>query len=56
MMIDIKNKIRTNVDKVYINFLNLNVPDDAEYKSFTIVSIDSLLVYDNKYHLKVYLD
>ena len=49
MMIDIKNKKRTNADKVYINFLNLNVPEDAECKLFTIVSIDSLLVYENKY-------
>ena len=30
--------------------------DDIEWKSFTVISIDSLLVYDNKYYLQVYLD
>ena len=33
------------------------MPDDnIECKSFTIISIDSLLVYENKYYLQVYLD
>ena len=27
-----------------------------ECESFTIISIDSLLVYENKYYLQVYLD
>ena len=30
--------------------------DGVEYKSFTIISIDSLIVYDNKYYLQVYVD
>ena len=29
--------------------------DDVEYKSFTVISIDSLLVYKNKYYLQAYL-
>ena len=53
----IKTKIRTFGDKVYINFHGLDVPrDDIEWKSFTVISIDSLLVYDKKYYLQVYLD
>ena len=30
--------------------------DDIECESFTAISIDSLLVYDKKYYLQVYLD
>ena len=30
--------------------------DGVECESFTIASIDSLLVYENKYYLQVYLD
>ena len=30
--------------------------DDIECESFTVISIDSLLVYVNKYYLQVYLD
>ena len=53
----IKTKIRTHGGKVYTNFRVLNVPeDDIECKSFRVVSIDSLLVYDNKYYLQVHLD
>ena len=53
----IETKIRTNDDKAYTNFRGLNVPeDDVEWESFTIISIDSSLVYENKYHLQVYLD
>ena len=53
----IKSKIRTYGDKVYTNFRGLNVPeDDKECESFTVISIDSLLVYENKYYLQVYLD
>ena len=52
----IKTKIRTYSDKVYNNFRGLNVPeDDIESESFT-VSSDSLLAYDKKYYLQVYLD
>ena len=44
-------------DKVYPNFCGLNVPeDDTECESFTVISIDSLLVSENKYYLEVYLD
>ena len=43
----IKTKIRTYGDKVYTNFRGLNVPeDDIECESFTVISIDSLLVYN----------
>ena len=53
----IKSKIRTYGDKIYTNFDGLNEPeDDIECESFTIISIDSLLVYENKYYLNVYLD
>ena len=53
----IKTNVRTCTDKVYTNFCALNVPeDDKECESFTVISIDSLLVYENKYCLLVYLD
>ena len=53
----IKTKTRALSDKVYTNFRGLNVPEDEiECESFTIISIDSLLVYDMKYYLQVYLD
>ena len=53
----IKTKIRTFGDKVYTNFRGLNVAeDDIECESFTVISIDSLLVYDKKNYLQVYLD
>ena len=43
--------------KVYTNVRGLNVPeDDIECESFTVIFIDSLLVYDQKYYLQVYLD
>ena len=33
------------------------MPDDhIEYESFAITSIDSLLVYETKYYLQVYLN
>ena len=47
----IKTKIRTYGDKMYTNFSGLNVPED-----FTIISIDSLLICENKYYLQVYVD
>ena len=57
MMIDIKTKIRTYGDNIYTNFCGLNVPeDDIKCESFTVNSIDSLLIYKNKYYLQVYLD
>ena len=52
-----KTKIRTYGNKVYTNFRGLNVPEDyIECESFTVISIDSLLVYENKYYLQVYLN
>ena len=30
--------------------------DDIECESFTVISIDSLLIYENNYYLQVYLD
>ena len=51
----IKIKIRTCGDKVYTDFRGLHVPeDDIEYESFTVISFDSLLVYDKKHHLQVF--
>ena len=53
----IKTEIRTCGDKVYTNFLGLNVPeDDIEYEYFTFISLDFLLVSKNRYYLQVYLD
>ena len=50
----IKTKIRTYSDKVYTNFRGLNVPeDDIECESFTVISIESLLVCENKYYLQI---
>ena len=50
-------EIRTYGHKVYANFLSLNVPeDDIECESFTVISIDFLLLFGNKYYLQVYLD
>ena len=48
----IKTKIKTYDDKVYINFRGFNVPeDDTECKSFKVVSVDLLLVYESKHYL-----
>ena len=53
----IKTKITTYGDKVYTNFHGLDVPeDDIECESFSVISIDSLFVYENKYYPQVYLD
>ena len=44
----IKTKITIYNYKVYTNFCGLNVPEDEiECESFTVISIDSLLVYEN---------
>ena len=52
----VKIKIRTYGHKVYINFSGLNVPEDGvKCESFPIISIDSLLVYESKHYLQVYL-
>ena len=46
----IKTKIRRYDDKFCTNFRGLNVPeDDVESESFTIISIDFLVGYQNKY-------
>ena len=46
----IKTKIKTCGDKVHTNFHGLNVvEDDAECESFTVISSDSLFIYENKY-------
>ena len=53
----VKTNIETYGDKVYTNFHGLNLPqDDIKCESFTIISIDSLLVYENKYYLQVHFD
>ena len=45
-------KIKTYGDKVYANFRCLKVrEDDIKCESFTVVSIDFLLVYESKYYL-----
>ena len=52
----INSKLSTYDDNVYTNFHGLNVPeDDIECESSTVISIDFLLVYKNKYYLQVYL-
>ena len=52
-----KTKIRTCSIEVYTNFCGLNVPEYyIECESFTAISTDSLLVYENKYYLQVYSD
>ena len=53
----IKIKKWTYGNKVCTSFCGLNMPDDGiEYESFTVISIDSLLVYENKYYVQVYLE
>ena len=53
----IKTKIKTYGDKVYTNFRGLSVPkDDIECESLTVISIESLLVYENKYFWQIDLD
>ena len=53
----IKTKIRAYGDNVYTNFRGLNVQEeDIECKSVTVISIDSLLEYENKSYLEVHLE
>ena len=53
----IKVKIRRYSDNVYTNFRGLNISeDDINVDLLESISIDSLLVYENKYYLQVYLD
>ena len=51
-----KIKGRTCNDEVYTNFRGLNVSEDGiGCESVVIFSVDSLLVYENKYYLQAYL-
>ena len=51
---NIKAKVGTYGDKVYTNFCGVNVLENyIECESFTVISIDSLLVYENKYYLQM---
>ena len=53
----IQTKIRAYGNKVYTNFCGLNVAeDDIECESFTVISVDSLLIYESKYYRQVYFD
>ena len=53
----IKTKRITCNDKIYTNFCASNVPEnDIERESFTDIYIYSLLAYESKYYLQVYLD
>lgn len=52
-----KLKMRAYGDKVYINFCGLNVPEyGVQCESSTIISIEFLLNYENKFFLQVYLN
>ena len=54
---NIKTKIRAYGDKFYTKFRGLNVSkEDVESESFSVISIESLLVYENRYYLQVHLD
>ena len=53
----IKTKIKKDSDNVYTNFRGSNMAEDGvECVSFTIISFNSWLVYENKCYLQVYLD
>ena len=53
----IKTKIGAYGDHVYTNFCRINMPKNRmQCESFTAISIDSLLVYENKYYVQVYFD
>ena len=53
----IKTKIKSSGNNIYTNFrASIVLEGDIECKSFTVISIESLLVYKNKYCLQVYLD
>ena len=42
-------------DKICTKFRGVNLPqDDIECRSFAVISIDPLLVYENKHCLQVY--
>ena len=51
-----KNKRRKKLIKFFTNFHALDVPEyGIECQHYAIVFINSLLVYENKYYLQVYL-
>ena len=53
----VKAIIRAYFDRNYTNFPGLIVPeDDIECETFIVIFIDSLLVYESKNNLQVYLD
>ena len=53
----IKTQIRIFCDKICTNIRGLTVLEhDTECESLSIISIDFLLVYENKYYLQEYLD
>ena len=53
----INTKIRTHGDKVYTIFKDQMCQEmEQNVISFTVPSIDSLLVYDSRYQLQVYLN
>ena len=53
----INTKIIKYGDKFYTKFRGLNVrEDDIECETFTVIAIGSLLAYENKCCLLVYLD
>ena len=57
-------EIRTCGNRIYTNLrgnlhvgIHTSLPEDSwECESFTLTSINSLLIYENKYCLQVYLD
>ena len=52
-----KPKIRASGDNVYTNFWGVNVSvDGVKCECRTIISVNFLLVYDNKFYLQLYLD
>ena len=49
----VKNKIKTYGDNVVTNFRDVNVSEDnAKCEPFVIISVNSLLLYKNKYYLE----
>ena len=53
----VKTKITTYNKKVYTKFRGLNLQEDSiKCESFTVIFIDSLLVFESKCYLQVYLD
>ena len=58
MMINMQKIIEEHMlTKFILIFVILNLLEDgAECKSFAIIFIDSLLVYENKNYLQLYLD